>query len=66
MIRSFRYSDSANRLVDAMAEQRRLTQSSGLPALFSALLAGQVQANANQVAIDTATATNAAAATRGK
>ena len=43
VIRSFRYSDSANRLVDAMAEQRRLTQSSGLPALFTALLAGQVQ-----------------------
>lgn len=44
VIRSFRYSDSANRLVDLMAEQRRLTQSSGLPALFTALLAGQVQA----------------------
>lgn len=44
VIRSFRYSDSANRLVDSMAEQRRLTQSSGLPALFTALLAGQVQA----------------------
>ena len=43
VIRSFRYSDSANRLVDAMAEQRRLTQSSGLPALFTALLANQVQ-----------------------
>jgi len=43
VIRSFRYSDSANRLVDTMAEQRRLTQSSGLPALFTALLAGQVQ-----------------------
>lgn len=43
VIRSFRYSDSANRLVDAMAEQRRLTQSSGLPALFTALLADQVQ-----------------------
>jgi len=43
VIRSFRYSDSANRLVDAMAEQRRLTQSSGLSALFRALLAGQVQ-----------------------
>ena len=44
VIRSFRYSESANRLVDMMAAQRRLTQSSGLPALFTALLAGQVQA----------------------
>lgn len=44
VIRSFRYSDSANRLVDALTEQRRVTQSSGLSALFSALLAGQVQA----------------------
>ena len=44
VIRSFRYSDSANRLVDALTEQRRVTQSSGLSALFGALLAGQVQA----------------------
>jgi len=44
VIRGFRYSDSANRLVDALTAQQRLTQSSsGLNALFSALLAGQLQ-----------------------
>jgi polar amino acid transport system substrate-binding protein len=44
VIRGFRYSDSANRLVDSLAAQQRLTQSSsGLTALFSALVAGQLQ-----------------------
>ncbi|WP_428510702.1 substrate-binding periplasmic protein [Roseateles sp.] len=44
VIRSFRYSESANRLVDKLAEQQRLVQSSGLSALFDALSAGQIQA----------------------
>lgn len=44
VIRGFRYSDSANRFVDRLAEQQRVTQSSGLTALFSALQAGQIQA----------------------
>ncbi|CAN5205228.1 hypothetical protein BH11PSE10_BH11PSE10_19770 [soil metagenome] len=44
VIRSFRYSDSANRFVDSLTQQRRVTQSSGLSALFKALLAGQLQA----------------------
>lgn len=43
LIRSFRYGESANRFVDALIEQRRVTQSSGLSALFSALASGQVQ-----------------------
>lgn len=43
VIRSFRYSESANRLVDALAAEQRLTLSSGLPALFSALVRGQIQ-----------------------
>lgn len=43
VIRGFRYSESANRLVDALGAAQRVTQSSGLPALFSALVAGQVQ-----------------------
>lgn len=44
VIRGFRYSESANRLVDRLAEQQRLTQSSGLSALFDALAAGRIQA----------------------
>ncbi|MET0519409.1 MAG: transporter substrate-binding domain-containing protein [Burkholderiaceae bacterium] len=44
VIRSFRYGDGANRFVDALAERQRLTQSSGLSALFAALQAGQIQA----------------------
>lgn len=44
VIRSFRYSESANRLVDALDAQQRLVLSSGLSALFSALVAGQIQA----------------------
>lgn len=43
VIRAFRYSDSANRLVDQLDAQQRLTLSSGLPALFNALVAGQIQ-----------------------
>ena len=44
VIRGFRYSDTANHLVDTLAAQQRLTQSSGLSALFQALEAGQIQA----------------------
>lgn len=44
VIRGFRYSDSANRLVDRLAEQQRLVQANGLSALFDALRAGQIQA----------------------
>ncbi len=43
VIRSFRYSESANRLVDRLAAAQRLTLSAGLPALFDALVAGQIQ-----------------------
>ncbi len=44
VIRSFRYSESANRLVDRLAEQQRLVHANGLTALFDALVAGQIQA----------------------
>lgn len=44
VIRSFRYSESANRLVDTLAVEQRLTLSSGLPPLFNALVRGQIQA----------------------
>lgn len=44
VIRSFRYSEGANRLVDRLTAQQRVTQSSGLAALFTALAAGQIQA----------------------
>lgn len=44
VIRSFRYSETANRLVDALAGEQRLTLSNGLPALFTALVAGQIDA----------------------
>lgn len=43
VIRSFRYSSSANRLVDRLDAEQRLTRSSGLAALFDALVAGQIQ-----------------------
>ena len=41
VIRSFRYSESANRLVDRLAEQQRLVHANGLTALFDALVAGR-------------------------
>lgn len=44
VIRGFRYSETANRLVDALSGQQRLTPSSGLPALFTALVGGQIDA----------------------
>lgn len=43
VIRSFRYSESANRLVDRLNTQQRLTLSAGLAPLFKALVADQVQ-----------------------
>lgn len=43
VIRGFRYSESANRLVDRLDAQQRLVLSAGLPALFAALQDGQVQ-----------------------
>lgn len=44
VIRSFRYSESANRMVDQLMARQRVTQSSGLAALFEALAGGQIQA----------------------
>ncbi|HEX2012245.1 MAG TPA: transporter substrate-binding domain-containing protein [Roseateles sp.] len=43
VIRSFRYGESANRFVDRLDAQQRLVLSSGLSALFDALVAGQIQ-----------------------
>jgi polar amino acid transport system substrate-binding protein len=43
VMRSFRYSDSANRLVDRLDAQQRLTLSAGLGPLFTALVADRVQ-----------------------
>jgi polar amino acid transport system substrate-binding protein len=44
LVRGFRYSESANRLVDRLEAQQRLVLSAGLPALFAALQDGQIQA----------------------
>lgn len=44
VIRGFRYGEGANRFVDKLIERERVTQSSGLTALFAALAAGQIQA----------------------
>ncbi len=44
VIRSFRYSASANRLVDVVDARQGLTLSSGLTPLFKALQANQIQA----------------------
>ena len=44
VIRSFRYSASANRLVDAVDARQGLTLSAGLAPLFKALQANQIQA----------------------
>lgn len=43
VIRSFRYSESANRLVDKLQEANRLSQAGGLAPLYQALMAGRVQ-----------------------
>ncbi|WP_090691503.1 substrate-binding periplasmic protein [Paraburkholderia phenazinium] len=43
VIRSFRYSESANRLVDSLAADNRVTQAGGLDPLYQALLVGRIQ-----------------------
>lgn len=42
VIRSFRYSESANRLVDSLQEANRLSQAGGLAPLYQTLMAGRV------------------------
>lgn len=44
VIRSFRYSESANRLVDALQGARRVSQAGGLAPLYQTLLQGQIHA----------------------
>lgn len=43
VIRSFRYSESANRLVDKLSAANRITQAGGLDPLYQALLANRIQ-----------------------
>lgn len=43
VIRSFRYSESANRLVDKLQEQNRLSQAGGLAPLYQTLMQNQIQ-----------------------
>lgn len=43
VIRSFRYSDSANHLVDTLAAENRVSQAGGLDPLYQALLAKRIQ-----------------------
>lgn len=43
VIRSFRYSESANRLVDALQGASRLTQAGGLAPLYQAFVQGAIQ-----------------------
>lgn len=43
VIRSFRYSESANRLVDKLAAANRITQAGGLDPLYQALLGNSIQ-----------------------
>jgi polar amino acid transport system substrate-binding protein len=43
VIRSFRYSDSANRLVDTLAAENRLSQAGGLEPLYQALIHRRIQ-----------------------
>jgi polar amino acid transport system substrate-binding protein len=43
VIRSFRYSESANRFVDKLQEASRVRQAGGLAPLYQALMQGQVQ-----------------------
>ncbi|MEI6388274.1 MAG: transporter substrate-binding domain-containing protein [Spirochaetota bacterium] len=44
VIRSFRYSTSANRLVDSLLQKDRVSQAGGLAPLYEVLLQGRVQA----------------------
>jgi polar amino acid transport system substrate-binding protein len=43
VIRSFRYSESANRLVDTLQNANRVSQSGGLSPLYQALMLGRLQ-----------------------
>jgi polar amino acid transport system substrate-binding protein len=43
VIRSFRYSDSANRLVDSLAAENRVSLAGGLDPLYQALIAKHIQ-----------------------
>ncbi|SIT43878.1 conserved exported hypothetical protein [Paraburkholderia ribeironis] len=43
VIRSFRYSESANRLVDALSAQNRVSQAGGLEPLYQALILRRIQ-----------------------
>ena len=43
VIRSFRYSESANRLVDKLQEANRVSQAGGLAPLYQTLMQGRVQ-----------------------
>ncbi len=43
VIRSFRYSESANKLVDKLQADNRLSQSGGLAPLYQALILGRIQ-----------------------
>lgn len=43
VIRSFRYSDSANRLVDTLASENRVSQAGGLEPLYQALVLRRIQ-----------------------
>jgi polar amino acid transport system substrate-binding protein len=43
VIRSFRYSESANRLVDALQEANRVSQAGGLAPLYQTLILGRIQ-----------------------
>lgn len=43
VIRSFRYSESANHLVDKLAAANRVSQAGGLEPLYQALILGQIQ-----------------------
>lgn len=43
VIRSFRYSDSANHLVDTLAAENRVSQAGGLDPLYQALIAKRIQ-----------------------
>ncbi len=43
VIRSFRYSESANRLVDALQQANRVSQAGGLAPLYQTLMSAQIQ-----------------------
>jgi polar amino acid transport system substrate-binding protein len=43
VIRSFRYSESANRLVDKLQQNQRVSQAGGLAPLYQTLMAGRIQ-----------------------